>query len=123
MPKNEALLATAGDWIYVSCHTIVKLGRTGVTLTSDGGVCALCANSNVRFVHTLESASDLDAGKEPREIQVGIDCAAELVHHSDAHIPRVAENEVRRKEKWRKHYRKPGRCITTIDDLDQRGKL
>jgi hypothetical protein len=117
LPKNEELLATAGEWLYASCHTIVKTRRTGVTRTSDGGVCALCGNSNVRFIHTLNH------GEDDRSVQVGIDCAAELLDASDDYLPRVAENEVKRKEKWRIHYGTPGRCITTVDDLIERGKI
>jgi hypothetical protein len=59
-----------------------------------------------------------------QQIQVGIECAALLVSPDDSHIPRLAENEVRRKERWRREvYHKPGRCTTTVEDLENRGKL
>jgi len=126
MPRDEQLLKTAGDWLYVSCHVLVELGPPGVTRTSEGGVCQLCGNNNVKFIHTLEYLPHIEQQKpaaEVRSIQLGIDCAQLLVGADDAHIPVLAENETHRKRKWRIHYRRPGRCVTTVDDLDARGKL
>jgi|SRR5271156_4586602 len=121
MPKNEELLATAGDWFYVSCHVIVNLG-SGVTVTSEGGLCALCGNNNMRFMHTLGHWGT-DGDPDGREIQVGIDCASMLLSANEGYLPRVAENETKRKEKWRIIHRNPGRCVTTEDDLIEKGKL
>jgi hypothetical protein len=124
MPRNEELIKTAGDWLYVSCSCIVEWRTQGVTVTHEGGICQLCGNNNVLFVHTLEYIPDLDEGKPyPRQIGVGIDCARLLVDADSEHIPTLAENETKRKKKWRLHYRRPGRCSTTVDDLDARGKL
>ena len=124
MPRDEQLLKTAGAWLYVSCSCRVECGTPGATLTSDGGVCQLCGNNNVVFVHTLEYIPDAEAGKRyARQIGVGIDCARLLVDADSEHIPALAENETKRKKKWRLHYRRPGRCSTTVDDLDARGKL
>ncbi len=106
--------ATVGRWAYMSCHCIVKTGRSGVTITYE---CAACGNSNLRFIHTLENIDT------EQQIQVGIECAAALVGPEDAHIPRLAENETKRKEVWRQHYGKPGRCSTDVEDLERRGKL
>jgi hypothetical protein len=127
MPKDEKLLATAGDWLYVSCHVLVVLPTTGgATHTQQGGVCQLCGNSNVRFVHTLDYLPDVDAGESGdnvRRVEVGLDCAQILVGPDDAHIPVLAENETHRKRKWRIQYRRTGICTTTFEDLDTRGKL
>jgi len=127
MPKDEKLLTTAGEWLYVSCRVLVILRTTGgTTLTQEGGICQLCGNNNVRFVHTLEYLPDVDAGKsdgDVRRVEVGLDCAQILVGPEDSHIPVAAENETHRKRKWRLHYRRPGVCTTTLDDLDTRGKL
>jgi hypothetical protein len=83
-----------------------------------GYECAACGNTNLRFIHSLEN---IDTGQE---IQVGIECAVLLVGSDDSHIPRLGENETKRKERWRREkYNKPGRCTTTIDDLIDRGKL
>jgi hypothetical protein len=127
MSKDEKLLTTAGDWLYDSCSVMVVLPTTGgVTHTQEGGICELCGNNNVRFVHTLRFIPDVDAAKNDHDIKhvdVGLDCAQILVGPDEAHIPVLAENETRRKRKWRIHYRRPGICTTTVDDLDTRGKL
>lgn len=126
MPRNEQLLKTAGKWLYDSCRCMVELRTPGVTRTSEGGICQLCGNNNVKFIHTLEYLPDVEAQKpdnEVRRIDVGLDCARLLVSADDAYLPTVAENETHRKRKWRIHYRRPGRCVTTVDDLDARGKL
>lgn len=126
MPRDEELLTTAGDWIYVSCRVFVRLKTGGATHTQEGGVCQLCGNNNVQFVHTLEYLPDVDAGKpssDVRRVEVGIDCARILAGPDEAYIPVLAENETKRKRKWRIHYRRPGICTTTPEDLDTRGKL
>lgn len=119
MPRNEELLATAGDWFYESCHCIVSLGNNGVAFTYE---CELCGNKNLRFIHTLGHWGP-DGEADGRQIQVGIECASSLVGSGDEDVARLAENEVKRKERWRVRYRRPGRCVTTIDDLVERGKL
>lgn len=127
MPKDEELLTTAGNWLYVDCRVLVDLKSTGgVKRTVEGGICQLCGNNNVRFVHTLEYLPDVDAGKpgpDVRRVEVGLDCAKILLGPDDEHVPVLAENETHRKRKWRIHYRRPGICITTPEDLDARGKL
>jgi hypothetical protein len=108
------LAVTAGQWDYVCCHCIVEMGSplTGTILTYE---CVACGVTSLRFIHTLEHM------KNRRQIQVGVRCAGILMESYK--IPRLAENETKRKESWRIHYRTPGRCSTTIDDLIQRGKL
>ena len=113
---NSELAATAGQWNYVCCYCIVQI-NTGSGVVSTGPECDLCSNTNLRFVHVLEH----DEGG--RQIQVGIECARTLLDSSDWEIPSLAENETKRKEGWRIHYRTPGRCITTIKHLEERGKL
>lgn len=109
------LSATIGQWEYVCCHWFVEVGTTGVSCIITYQ-CAACSNTNLRFIHTLESV------KDNRQIKVGIECTRLLMGGSD--IPALAENETKRKERWRREkYRKPGRCVTTIDDLIERGKL
>ena len=108
--------ATAGDWLYVSCHTLVKFPNCGgVTVT--GPECGACGNTNLRFIHTLEHE------ETKRQISVGIECARTLLGISDWEIPGLAENETKRKERWRREFRRPGRCVTTVDDLEEKGKL
>jgi hypothetical protein len=79
--------------------------------------CNACGNNNLRFLHTLENVDSGDL------IRVGIECASVLVGSDNSHIPRLAENETKRKEGWRQHYRRAGRCSTTVSDLIERGKL
>jgi hypothetical protein len=101
-----------GQWKYVCCHCIVNSGTHGVDFTYS---CTACDNTNLRFIHTLEHRED------GRQIEVGIECARKLMNRSS--VPRLAENETKRKERWRVKYRNPGRCISTIADLEDRGKL
>jgi hypothetical protein len=108
------LAATMGQWDYIGCHCLVKMGSGAVSFTYE---CEACGNNNLRFIHTLEKVDD---GKQ---VSVGIECARVLLGPDDWEIPCLAENEVKRKERWRIHYRKPGRCSATIDDLIERGKL
>lgn len=119
MERNRVkpeLAATAGQWLYVDCNTIVKFpGRGGVTVR--GLDCYACGNSNLRFFHTLKHQED------GRFITVGIECARVLLGPDDWEIPALAENEVKRKEGWRVYYSKPGRCTANLQDLMNRGKL
>ena len=110
------LAATAGQWVYLCCYCIVRI-ETGFGVTTSGPECALCRNTNLRFVHILEHMEDA------RQIEVGIECARTLVDPLLSEVPRLAENETRRKEGWRIHYRNPGRCVTTLRDLEEWGKL
>lgn len=110
---SPELEATAGQWVYVSCHCMVNLG-SGIAFSRE---CDACHNKNIRYMHTLRHEDD------GRFLEVGIECARTLVDESDAEIPRLAENETKRKETWRIHYHRPGRCITTVDNLISRGKL
>lgn len=110
---GQELAGTAGQWIYVCCYCMVRIGSA---MTS-GPECAKCHNVNLRFVHVLEHEDD------GRQIEVGIECARMLLDPSDWEIPRLAETETQRKERWRIHYRKPGRCVTTFRHLEERGKL
>ncbi len=84
---------------------------------TSGPECTLCHNTNLRFVHVLEHDED------GRQLEVGIECARTLLDSSDWEIPTLAENETKRKETWRIHYKTPGRCVTTIRHLIERGKL
>jgi hypothetical protein len=78
--------------------------------------CDACGNTNLRFIHTLQST------KDGKLIGVGIECARLLMEGSE--IPVLAENETKRKERWRREvYFRPGRCVTTFEDLIERGKL
>ena len=107
------LMASDAQWEYVCCYCNVKL-RSGVSV-SITHECSLCHNTNLRFIHVLENLAD------QAQIEVGIECARVLM--SGSRIPVLAENEVKRKERWRIYYRNPGRCVATIDDLVNRGKL
>jgi hypothetical protein len=83
-------------------------------LASLGRICAACGNNNLRFNHVLEHRED------KRQIWVGICCATTLMEESD--IPYLCETEVKRKEHWRIHYNKPGRCRATPDDVEARAR-
>lgn len=107
--------ATVGQWEYVWCHCLVNFGNRGVTFTEE---CWACGNTNLRFIHTLARLED-----ETQTIQVGIECARALLSPEEWDIPRLAENEVKRKEQWRIHYRRPGRCSADVQDLINRGVL
>jgi len=90
---------------------------TGSGVHTTGPECAACCNTNLRFVHVLEHEDD------GRQIEVGIECARTLLDPSDYEIPSLAENETKRKERWRIRYNNPGRCVTTVAHLDEKGKL
>lgn len=114
--KSE-LGATVGRWAYMSCECFVQVNGGGLRAVFSYE-CAACGNTNLRFIHTLENMDT------EQRIQVGIECAALLVSIDDCDIPRLAENETKRKERWRREkYNKPGRCTTTVEDLENRGKL
>jgi hypothetical protein len=49
--------------------------------------------------------------------------ARALLSAAEWEIPDLAENEVKRKEGWRIHYKKPGRCTVNTSDLMSRGVL
>jgi len=117
MNKSE-LSDTAGQWFYVCCFCTVAIYTGSGVSSSAEPECDFCHNTNSRFVHVLEHE---ESGKQ---IQLGIDCARKLVDPSDSEIPTLAENETKRKERWRREkYHTPGRCVTTMDDLKRRGKL
>ena len=77
--------------------------------------CARCQTKNLRFIHVLEH-------KDGHQIHVGIECAGVLIRNFE--LPRLAENETKRKAEWREQkYKTPGRCFTTPEQLVERGKL
>lgn len=105
-----------GQWEYVCCECMVHVSSGVIAIITRA--CDACGNTNLRFIHTLESVKD----GTRRQINVGIECARQLMDGSD--IPVLAENETKRKERWRREvYFRPGRCSTTVDDLIERGKL
>lgn len=110
------LAATVGQWVYVCCYCRVRI-ETEFGVTTTGPECDACHNTNLHFVHVLEHEED------GRQICVRIECAHTLLDDSDSEIPRLAENETKRKEGWRVHYGTAGRCVTTVRDLEKRGKL
>jgi hypothetical protein len=109
-PEMEA---TAGQWVYVYCECHVHVASTlAVAITYR---CEACGNTNLRFIHTLEHL------ETKKQIQVGIECACILM---DDDLPYLAENETKRKERWRRErFNRPGRCSTTPEDLEERGKI
>jgi hypothetical protein len=109
------LKATAGLWLYSQCYCNVTIGDRDWIYY--GYKCAVCGNKNLRFIHVLKHP---DAR---REISVGIECAKILVRSEDEELPRLAENETARKEKWRRRHGRFGMCVTTPDELESKGKL
>lgn len=107
------MTATIGQWVYVWCECHVRL-PSGITVAFLYQ-CAACSNSNLRFIHILERVETKE------QIWVGIECAGVLM--DDFELPRLAENEVKRKERGRQHYRKPGKCIAGLPELEARGKI
>jgi len=109
------LAATVGEWLYLDCHCMVDMGgRGGCHMVYE---CDACGNKNLRFIHALENC------ESQQRIDVGIECARALLGPDEWEIPVLAEDEVKRKERWRIHYRKPGRCTADIQNLIERGKL
>jgi hypothetical protein len=113
---SPELEATIGQWDYARCYCNVTVGERDWTFY--GYKCAVCGNKNLRFIHVLKHSD-----RAKREIEVGIECAQLLVSAADGSLPRLAENETARKEKWRRRYGKFGMCVTTLADLENRGKL
>jgi hypothetical protein len=104
---------TIGNWTYVRCEVWVHTGTSlSVSITKQ---CEACGTTNIRFMHILEHEED------KRVICVGIECAGDLLE--DWELPRLAENETKRKERWRIHYGNPGRCFTTYADLEAKGRV
>lgn len=108
------LETTAGQWDYVCCECQIVLSTGFGVTTSTFEQCAACGNTNLRFIHVLEHP------ETKKQIFVGIECARVLT--GDRELPQQAENETKRKEKWRLHYGTPGRCFTTEENLIDRGK-
>ena len=108
------LEATAGQWRYISCDCYVRLpSAIRVVITQE---CEACGNTNLVFIHTLEHE------QTEKQIQVGIECARILA--GDWEVPQLAENETKRKERWRRErYGTPGRCVTTVQNLIDKGKI
>lgn len=114
LKMKPELAETVGQWLYLDCHCLVDMGtRSGCHMEYE---CDACGNKNLRFIHSLEHRDD------HRFIDVGIECASFLLG-DEWEIPGLAENEVKRKERWRVYYRKPGRCSATTENLIERGKL
>lgn len=109
------LKATAGQWAYSQCYCEVTIGERDWTFY--GHKCAICGNKNVRFIHVLKHPG------RRRGIEVGIECAKSMVSAEEGQIPQLAENETARKEKCRLRHRNFGTCVTTVEDLENRGKL
>ena len=115
LKMKPELAETVGQWLYLDCHCMVKFGGSGGSRLSYE--CEACGNKNLRFIHSLEHCED------HRQVDVGIECARVLLGVDEWEIPALAENEVKRKERWRVHYRTPGRCTATFENLIERGKL
>ena len=105
--------ATAGQWTHVWCECQVQI--TSAIIVQFTYQCAACGNSNLRFIHVLERVETKE------QVWVGIECAGVLLN--DFELPRLAENEVKRKERWRQRFRKPGKCIAGLLELESRGKI
>lgn len=104
---------TLGAWGWIQCECAVHTAASlEVQLTYQ---CGACGNSNLRFIHTVVNP------ETNKVLQVGIECAGFLT--GDFEIARIGENEVQRKERWRKYYERPGKCYVTVADLKNRGKL
>lgn len=111
------LEATVGKWKYKYCSVTV-----GDSALSRG--CQVCGR-HTRYGHTLLYPKELGrvAGTFENYLFAGVDCAAKLLPSEHSEIPRLAENETKRKEGWRIHYENFGECITTVDNLIERGIL
>lgn len=108
MSMKPEIEKTAGQWNFVLCECYV--GKSG-------GTCRACGYSNLRFLYVLEHPVTLEI------LFVGVECAAVLMRPEHSHIPRLAENEAKRNERWRLRYDNPGRITVTVDDLEKRGKI
>jgi len=109
--------STEGKWEYLDCR--VQVGRIDRRVP-----CQLCGTP-MRYEHMLTYPSELGTvrGTTYNRIFVGVECAVKLLSPDQEEIPRLAENETKRKEQWRIRYQNPGVCRTTIDDLIDKGKL
>jgi hypothetical protein len=117
--RRKAIAGTEGGWVYQRCKTVVG------SRTDDGGRCMLC-NAPMRFGHEVTYPKELKRfpGIVENQLSVGAECAAKLIPPDQADIPRLAENETARKERWRRDvFGTPGICKTTVDDLIEKGKL
>jgi len=75
---------------------LVQLPATGSGVTiSFFYECAARGNKNLRFIHILEHE------ESEKQISGGIERARVLL--ADWKLPRLAENETKRKERWRQH--------------------
>lgn len=116
---KPGIAGTEGKWEYKLCRTSVGSAVTGEKR------CDLC-NAPMRFTHTVYLPRELGRvqGACYNNLFVGVDCAARLIAPEDADLPRLAENETARKERWRRDvFGTPGSCKTTVDDLIEKGKL
>jgi hypothetical protein len=86
---NPELVATAGTWIYLDCHCSNDVRANGAHLTHE---CGACGKKDLRFIHTLENAADMDVGP----LEVCIECARVLIGDVSWDIPGEAE-EAKRK--------------------------
>ena len=117
--RCKVITGTEGGWMYLRCMTVLG------SRTDDGGRCMLC-NAPMRFGHEVTYPKEMwrFPGIVENQLRVGVDCAVKLISPDQADIPRLAENETARKERWRRDvFGTPGLCKTTIDDLVERGKL
>lgn len=111
------LKGTEGNWTYKTCT--VNVGDPDLNAR-----CQLC-RAPMRFSHALFYPTELGRirGATYNHIYVGVDCATKLLVADEYEIPRLAENETKRKENWRIRYKNYGVCRTTIDNLIDRGIL
>ena len=117
--RRKVIAGTEGGWVYSRCETIVG------SRTDEGRRCMLC-HTRVRFSHVVTYPKEIRRfpGIVENQLGVGIECAVKLLPPDQADIPRLAENETARKERWRRDvFGTPGTCKTTIDDLIEKGKL
>jgi hypothetical protein len=105
----------SGQWLYSRCYCNVTIGARDWTYY--GNKCAACGNTNLRFLHVLKHIV------ARKEITVGIECARNLVFKDQRDLPQLAENETARKERWRLRYGNYGLCVTTVEELEVKGKL
>lgn len=108
---------TEGKWEYKKC----SVDAGGRLLDKR---CDLCG-APMRYQHVLFYPTELGhiRGATYNHIYVGVECAEKLLPADDCDIPRLAENETKRKEGWRISYQNFGECRTTVDNLIERGKL
>lgn len=118
--RRKVIAGTEGGWIYHWCETEV-----GSRTDDARHACMLCS-TRMRFGHVVSYPKEQKRfpGIVENQLSVGIECAVKLLPPDQADIPRLAEQETARKERWRRDvYGTPGICKTTIDDLIDKGKL